>query len=109
MAVTPEEAQRIAALARLEIGAAEAEAMSEQLSSILSHMEALGQVNVREAPALAVVGEAPAPTRADSVGFDPLSRPVAEIAPAWQDRFFVVPRLAALDADALAAAEGGSA
>jgi Asp-tRNA(Asn)/Glu-tRNA(Gln) amidotransferase C subunit len=45
--------------------------------------------------------------REDVVGADALSRAVEEVAPDWRDGFFVVPRLAALDADALAA-EGGA-
>lgn len=103
MAVTPQDARRIAALARLELAEDETVTMAEQLSSILAHIQALGQVDVRDAPALAAVGDAPAPLRADSPGHDSLARPVAEIAPAWDHPYFVVPRLAALDADALAA------
>jgi aspartyl-tRNA(Asn)/glutamyl-tRNA(Gln) amidotransferase subunit C len=101
MSVSPEEVRRIAALARLELGDDEVVEMSRQLSSILEHMEALGQVDVSEAAAVAGVFDEQAPLRDDRVGFDPLGRPVDEIAPDWRDAFFVVPRLAALDADAL--------
>lgn len=108
MSVTPEEVERIAKLAKLELSPDEVTEMSATLSSILGHMEALGRVNLQEAPALAAVVEGPAPLRGDEPGADALRREPPEIAPDWRDGFFVVPRLAALDADALAA-EGGSA
>jgi aspartyl-tRNA(Asn)/glutamyl-tRNA(Gln) amidotransferase subunit C len=101
MSVSPEEVRRIAALARLELAEPEVSEMSRQLSSILDHMAALGQVDATEAGPVAEVFDAPAPLREDRVGFDPLARPVNDIAPDWRDAFFVVPRLAALDADAL--------
>ena len=108
MSVSPEEVARIATLAKLELTLEETREMSAQLSSILGHMDALGRVDVEGAPAVAGVTDTPAPVRHDEVGADPLSRPASEVAPDWRDGFFVVPRLAALDADALAA-EGGSA
>jgi aspartyl-tRNA(Asn)/glutamyl-tRNA(Gln) amidotransferase subunit C len=108
MSVSPEEVERIAALARLQLTAEEVQGMSHQLSSILGHMDALARVEVGDAPALAGVTDTPAPVRRDSVGADELARPAAATAPDWREGFFVVPRLAALDADALAA-ESGSA
>ena len=108
MSVSPEEVARIATLAKLELTAEEAREMSAQLSSILGHMDALGRVDVEGAPAVAGVTDTSAPVRKDAVGADALARPASEVAPDWRDGFFVVPRLAALDADALAA-EGGSA
>ena len=107
MSVSPEEVERIAALARLRLGPEEALEMSDQLNSILGHMDALARVDVSGAPALASVIDRAAPMRADVVGADTLSREAREVAPDWRDGFFVVPRLAALDADALAA-EGGA-
>ena len=81
--------------------------MSEQLSSILGHMDALAQVNASGSDSFVPASEGAAPLRADVERFDPLVRPVPEIAPDWRETFFVVPRLAALDAEALL--EGGSA
>ena len=107
MSVSPEEVERIATLARLRLTPEEAREMSHQLSSILGHMDALAKVDVSGAPALASVIDRPAPVREDAVGPDALARQVPEVAPDWRDGFFVVPRLAALDADALAA-EGGA-
>jgi aspartyl-tRNA(Asn)/glutamyl-tRNA(Gln) amidotransferase subunit C len=105
MSVSPEDVARIATLAKLQLKTEEAEEMSHQLSSILAHMDALALVDVREAPAVAGVSDEAAPLRADRLEADALGRPIAEVAPEWRDGFFVVPRLAALDADALAAEE----
>ena len=108
MSVSPEEVARIATLARLQLGPDEVREMSQQLSSILGHMDALSKVEVVGAPAVASVTETPAPVRRDAIAPDALARDAAEGAPDWREGFFVVPRLAALDADALSA-EGGSA
>ena len=108
MSVSPEEVERIAALARLQLTAGEVREMSQQLSSILGHMDALSRVDVGHAPALASVTDTPAPVRGDTIGPDVLERAAAEVAPDWREGFFVVPRLAALDADVLSV-EGGSA
>lgn len=97
MSVTPREVRQIATLARLALADEEVGPMSEQLSSILGHMDALGQVHARDSAPERADGSAP--LRADEPGADPLLRSPAEIAPAWTDLFFVVPRLAAMDAD----------
>lgn len=108
MSVDPEEVARIATLAKLQITPDEAVEMSQQLNSILGHMDALSKVDVAGARAVASVTDTPAPVRRDAIAPDVLARDAAHGAPDWREGFFVVPRLAALDADALAA-EGGSA
>ncbi len=107
MAVTPEQVRQIAALARLQLDEHEVAEMSVQLSSILAHMEALREVDVEGvAPVTSATGQR-APLREDGGAPDALHRTPAEIAPAWVEPFFVVPRLVALDADAAAGKEGG--
>ncbi len=101
MAVTPEEVGHIAALARLRLEEGEIEEMSVELSSILGHMEELRQVNVERVDPVASGIDQVAPLRPDEAGSDPLHLRAADIAPAWAEPFFVVPRLAALDADAM--------
>lgn len=108
MSVSPEEVARIATLARLQLTPDEVRGMSQQLSSILGHMDALSKVDAGGAPAVASVTDMPAPVRRDVIAPDVLARDAADGAPDWREGFFVVPRLAALDADALAA-DGGSA
>ena len=108
MAITPADVQRVASLARLRCDEAETELMSEQLSSILEHMEVLRQVEVDDVPPLGSVTQTAAPVRDDRSAPDPLHRVPSTIAPAWVEPFFVVPRLAALDADAADATQGAT-
>jgi aspartyl-tRNA(Asn)/glutamyl-tRNA(Gln) amidotransferase subunit C len=97
MAVTRTEVLRIAALARLRLEPEEVERMTGQLNGILAHIAALAEVDVAGADAVAGATEWPAARRPDEPGADPLHRPAAALAPAWQEGFFTVPRLAALD------------
>ncbi len=98
MAVTPEEVKHIASLAHLRLEEREVQEMSEQLSSILDHIAELRQVDVEGVPPVASVVEQTSPMRSDIPGPDPLHHPPQAFAPAWDPPFFVVPRLAALDA-----------
>lgn len=105
MTVTPAEVARIASLALLRLDEAETRAMAEQLGSILEHVDALRGVDVSGAGPLPVTPERSAWLRPDDVGPDALDRPVSDVAPRWESPFLVVPRVAALDAQA-AAEEG---
>jgi aspartyl-tRNA(Asn)/glutamyl-tRNA(Gln) amidotransferase subunit C len=97
MAVSRDEVLRVAALARLRLDPAEVELFTAQLSSILDHNSVLGRVR-GAAPEAGEPVDWPAPQRDDSGTPDALARPPAELAPAWEDGFFAVPRLPALDA-----------
>ena len=100
MAVSREEVLRVAALARLRLEPAEVERFTAQLNSILDHIGALGRVQ-GAAPQSGEPVDWPAPQRDASGVPDALAFPPAELAPAWEDGFFAVPRLPALDAAAL--------
>jgi len=89
---------RIAALARLRLDRDEVERLTAQLNDILRHVDALGAVEVAGVEGESGVGGGAAPLREDVPGSDSLAVPPAELAPAWMDGFFTVPRLAALDA-----------
>jgi aspartyl-tRNA(Asn)/glutamyl-tRNA(Gln) amidotransferase subunit C len=103
--ISPAEVLHVAALAKLRLDDGEIHAMSEQLTSILDHMDALAAVDVHGVEPFSLASEAAAPLREESATPDPLEAPPSQIAPRWEDGFFVVPRVAALDADALAAEE----
>lgn len=105
MTVTPAEVARIASLARLRLDEAETRAMAEQLGSILEHVDALRGADVSDADPVPQMVEPSAPLRPDDLCPDALARPVSDIAPRWEAPFLVVPRVAALDADAAATAE----
>ena len=106
MSISPEEVQSIAKLAKLRLTSDEVAAMSHQLSSILEHMDALGRVDASELEPVIGVADGAARLRPDVPGSDPLANAPAQIAPDWRDGFFVVPRLAALDADTIDAGGG---
>ena len=94
MPVTREDVLHIAELARLGIDTARADALTKELSAILSHMEVLSQVDTASGPPAAGVGAGGTPLRPD-VGVPGLmSNALASFAPKMRDGFFIVPRLA---------------
>jgi aspartyl-tRNA(Asn)/glutamyl-tRNA(Gln) amidotransferase subunit C len=94
MAVTRDDVVHVAALARLALPEERVPELVEQLNGILSHMDVLQKVDTTGVMGTAGVGDAAAPLRPDVVSPIPLLRPLSEIAPAWRDGFFLVPRLA---------------
>lgn len=99
MSVSRDEVLHVARLARLRLSEAEVTRFTDQMNDILSHVEALAQVESTSAPAVDIA-LGPAPLRADEPGADVLDRPPEALAPGWTDGFFTLPRLPALDADA---------
>lgn len=93
MAVSKDEVERIAALARLRLEGAESERLAEDLSSILAHMETLGEADISEVSAVGDMTEWPAPFRDPEQNPDPLAASPEHLAPAWREGFFIVPRL----------------
>ena len=93
MRITKEEVEHVAKLARLEITDAEKEAFSQQLSTILTHIEQLRGLDTDGIEPTATVVEQTNVFREDKV--QP-SLPVAKAvgnAPESQDGYFVVPRI----------------
>lgn len=102
MTITREEVMAVARLARLQLSEEEIALMGAQLSDILAHMRVLGEVDGGTGVDIAgVPTDWNAPLREDEPGPDPLARSASELAPAWVDGFFTVPRLAALDTSEL--------
>jgi len=98
VAVTPDEVRRLAGLARLSLDPVEVDAMAVQLGHILDRVEGLG--DGQDAPDengvdIPADGHSRAvPLRFDEPGVEPLSPGAEDIAPAWVDRYFTVPRSA---------------
>lgn len=107
MSITEREVRQIALLAKLELSEDELREMADDLGAILGHMEELEGVDLGAAAAIGGVSTHVAPFRDDVPGADPLQRDIGDFAPARSEGFFLVPRLAALDADA-AGAEASS-
>ena len=97
MTIKREDVERVAELARLELGDNEIEALTQDCRSILEFFEAIRDVDLEGATPTGAL-EHPAPTRDDRVKHDRLGRPPAEMAPDWKEGYFVLPRLPALDA-----------
>ena len=101
--MTAEEVKRVAALARLEVSAAEAAALAGQLGEILEVIRGSlagegGDDDATNAPLPAADPAAAAAetagVRGDEPGADALSAPPGDWAPGWREGFFTVPRLA---------------
>lgn len=100
MAITRDEVERLAALARIALDAERLPALTAHLDRILDHVAVLAEVDVTGAPAVAGAGTAALPLRPDIGPPIPLERPLAAFAPEVRDGFVLVPRLATHDEDA---------
>jgi len=98
MSVSRDDVLHVARLARLRLTEEELTQFTGQLNSILLHVIELQELGEIDAEALASTAEWPAPLRDDQPGADPLKVAPAAFAPGWQDGFFTVPRLAAMEA-----------
>jgi aspartyl-tRNA(Asn)/glutamyl-tRNA(Gln) amidotransferase subunit C len=98
MAVTIDDVQHIAELARLGLDSERARSLVAELNTILGHMEALAKVDTAGVEATVGVGAAGTPLRPDAGQPPKLARTPDAFAPAMRDGFFVVPRLATHEA-----------
>ena len=95
MPVTSADVLHVAALARLRLSSEEVQRLTVQLNDILAHVAELAEADtagVEPEPATTW----PARLRAEDEPPAPLTVPPAQLAPAWEDHFFTVPRLAAM-------------
>ncbi|MEP7066351.1 MAG: Asp-tRNA(Asn)/Glu-tRNA(Gln) amidotransferase subunit GatC [Gemmatimonadota bacterium] len=94
MPVRPDDVRHVAALARLAVPESQLPELVAQLNGILSHMDALGQVDTKGVIATEGVGDAAMPLRMDIGPPIPLVRAIDSFAPQVRDAFLLVPRLA---------------
>jgi aspartyl-tRNA(Asn)/glutamyl-tRNA(Gln) amidotransferase subunit C len=90
MALTPEQVEHVAALARLGITAAERLRFAEQLSGILDHFQALQALDTEQIPPTAQVLDLRNVMRPDEVRPSLPQGEVLRNAPRAQDGFFRV-------------------
>ncbi|HVG98282.1 MAG TPA: Asp-tRNA(Asn)/Glu-tRNA(Gln) amidotransferase subunit GatC [Chloroflexota bacterium] len=90
MALTPEQVEHVAALARLGISEAERQRFAEQLSGILDHFQALQALDTEQIPPTAQVLDLRNVMRTDAVCPSLSQGEVLANAPRAQDGFFRV-------------------
>jgi aspartyl/glutamyl-tRNA(Asn/Gln) amidotransferase C subunit len=96
-AVSEDDVRKIAALAKLASDPESIHKLTEELNGILEHVRVLERLDDPVTSESRGTGETPA-FRDPALPPDPLSAGApASLAPAWQDGFFLVPRLPALD------------
>ena len=93
MKITHEEVKRVAALARLELAAAEVDALTQQLDKILHYMETLNQLETANVEPLAHVVDIVNAFREDRVVNQPSPDTLLANAPAKERSFFKVPKI----------------
>lgn len=104
-----EQVRRVARLARLELSGEEVDRLADELGRVLSRFRELeaaevdgaghgtGEESTAESPDADIDAETDGSgLRPDEPDADPLARGPGELAPEWEDGFFLVPRLRAL-------------
>lgn len=94
MSVSDDDVRHVATLARLGLDPGRIPSIAAELNGILAHMDVLSRVNTSAVGPVTGVGAAGTPLRVDGGNQIPLVRPREAFAPAMQDGFFLVPRLA---------------
>lgn len=99
MTIGADEVRHVAGLAELAVADADLELLAQQLDKIVSFVAQLRELPHADTAAGVVVGPARTPLRPDVVGPVPLTRTPAEMAPAFQEGFFIVPKLGGMTAE----------
>ena len=94
MAVTHDDVRHVAELARLAVDESKLDHLVGELNGILTHMDALAQVDTREIEQAGVSAVESTPVRADSSGPLKMVTPLQSFAPSVRDGFILVHRLA---------------
>jgi aspartyl-tRNA(Asn)/glutamyl-tRNA(Gln) amidotransferase subunit C len=94
MSVTIQDVRHVAALARLGLTDETAAALTNDLNTILEHMDVLAKVKTDGVSDDPGVGSAAMRLRSDAVDPHPLSAKPDAFAPEMREGFFIVPRLA---------------
>jgi aspartyl-tRNA(Asn)/glutamyl-tRNA(Gln) amidotransferase subunit C len=97
MTVSREEVLHIAHLAEMEIDEDALPDLAQQLSRILEYIAALNALPATEQGRAFIAGPDTVRFRPDEVRPAPLTFKLADLAPAFKDGFFVVPRLGQFD------------
>lgn len=94
MPVSEKDVRKIADLARLSLADTDLPAITEQMNSILAHMDVLTRVDTTSIDLAASSPEIGMPLRQDRVAPIPMTTTAPLLAPDSRDGFVLVPRLA---------------
>jgi aspartyl-tRNA(Asn)/glutamyl-tRNA(Gln) amidotransferase subunit C len=97
MSVTYDEVRKIARLAELDVSDEALPLLAEQMSRILEYVAQINAVPASEGVKPFVPGPDAVRFRPDEVKPAPLAFGPAELAPAFKEGFFLVPKLGAFD------------
>lgn len=97
MSVSRDEVARIAELAEMDLDEEATPALAEQMSRILDYVAQLRGVTAGEHARPFIAGPDSVRFRADEVKPQPLAHSPKELAPAFREGFYVVPRLGQFD------------
>ena len=93
MALTREDVQRVAILARLRLNSAEEERLTEQLDNILRYMDKLNQLDTSGVEPFTHAVDLVNALREDKVTNQPDAEALLANAPAKDETFFQVPKI----------------
>lgn len=97
MSIGPEQVLHVAKLAELAVDPAELGRLVEQMNRIVDYVAQLDRVPTKPLTEEFLPGPSSVSLRPDVVGAMPLARRPAEMAPEFQDGFFLVPRHGAME------------
>ena len=96
MKIGEDEVRHVAKLAELAVADDDVPLLAKQLAGIVTFVAQLDAATLAADGAPVVLGPDQLPLRDDVVNPIPLTRTPAQLAPAFQDGFFVVPKLGGL-------------
>jgi aspartyl-tRNA(Asn)/glutamyl-tRNA(Gln) amidotransferase subunit C len=93
MSVDADTVRRIAHLARIAVAEEEIEHLKGELNAILSWVEQLGEVNVKDVEPMTSVTPMQMKMREDDVTDGGIAEDIVKNAPVSEDNFFLVPKV----------------
>jgi aspartyl-tRNA(Asn)/glutamyl-tRNA(Gln) amidotransferase subunit C len=97
MKISAKDVRHIAKLAELDVPEADIAKLVSQLDRIVEYVGQLAELGMDASAPAFLPGPEATPLRTDEVRPTPLARTPAEMAPAFREGLFVVPRLSALE------------
>lgn len=96
MTIGAEDVRHVARLAELAVAEADLPTLAAQLEAIVAFVTQLSEVDIPAGTGVTTVGPERLLLREDRVDPIPMTRTPAEMAPAFREGFFVVPKLGGL-------------